>query len=150
MEADTGVDTLVTILCQENYNTQGQQMNFLGPVLSNLSQLPEERRHILDQQKCVIQRLVAFTEYGKSVVKRGGVVGTVRNCCFDTDHHDWLISDQVDIVPRLVLPLAGPATHTITEEEMDSLPVDLQYLDEEKKVESDVDIRYRLVPGRTN
>ena len=150
MEADIGVDTLVTILCQENYNTQGQQMNFLGPVLSNLSQLPEVRRHILDQQKCVIQRLVAFTEYGKSVVKRGGVVGTVRNCCFDTDHHDWLISDQVDIVPRLVLPLAGPATHTITEEEMDSLPVDLQYLDEEKKVESDVDIRYRLVPGRTN
>ena len=150
MEADIGVDTLVTILCQENYNSQGQQMNFLGPVLSNLSQLPEVRRHILDQQKCVIQRLVAFTEYGKSVVKRGGVVGTVRNCCFDTDHHDWLISDQVDIVPRLVLPLAGPATHTITEEEMDSLPVDLQYLDEEKKVESDVDIRYRLVPGRTN
>ena len=150
MEADIGVDTLVTILCQENYNTQGQQMNFLGPVLSNLSQLPEVRRHILDQQKCVIQRLVAFTEYGKSVVKRGGVVGTVRNCCFDTDHHDWLISDQVDIVPRLVLPLAGPATHTITEEEMDSLPVDLQYLDEEKKIESDVDIRYRLVPGRTN
>ena len=150
VEADIGVDTLVTILCQENYNSQGQQMNFLGPVLSNLSQLPEVRRHILDQQKCVIQRLVAFTEYGKSVVKRGGVVGTVRNCCFDTDHHDWLISDQVDIVPRLVLPLAGPATHTITEEEMDSLPVDLQYLDEEKKVESDVDIRYRLVPGRTN
>ena len=31
----------------------------------------------------------------------------VRNCCFDTEHHDWLISDKVDIVPRLVLPLAG-------------------------------------------
>ena len=65
MEADIGVDTLVTILCQESYNSQGQQMNFLGPVLSNLSQLPEVRKHILDQQKCVIQRLVAFTEYGK-------------------------------------------------------------------------------------
>jgi len=143
------VDTLVTILCQESYNSQGQQMNFLGPVLSNLSQLPEVRRHILDQQKCVIQRLVAFTEYGKSVVKRGGVVGTVRNCCFNTEHHDWLISDQVDIVPRLVLPLAGPATHTITEEEMDSLPVDLQYLDEEKKVESDVDIRIMLLESLT-
>ena len=76
-EAGIGVDTLVTILCQEKYNAHGQQMNFLGPVLSNLSQLPEVRKHILDRGRCVIQRLVAFTEYGKSVVKRGGVVGTV-------------------------------------------------------------------------
>ena len=71
------VDTLVTILCQEKYNTHDQEMNFLGPVLSNLSQLPEVRKHILDRGRCVIQRLVAFTEYSKSVVKRGGVVGTV-------------------------------------------------------------------------
>ena len=77
-EAGIGVDTLVTILCQEKYNAHGQQMNFLGPVLSNLSQLPEVRKHILDRGRCVIQRLVAFTEYGKSVVKRGGVVGTVN------------------------------------------------------------------------
>ena len=68
--AGIGVDTLVTILCQEKYNTHGQEMNFLGPVLSNLSQLPEVRKHILDRGRCVIQRLVAFTEYSKSVVKR--------------------------------------------------------------------------------
>ena len=79
--AGIGVDTLVTILCQEKYNAHGQEMNFLGPVLSNLSQLPDVRKHILDRGRCVIQRLVAFTEYSKSVVKRGGVVGTV-----------WLIS----------------------------------------------------------
>ena len=47
--AGIGVDTLVTILCQEKYNTHGQEMNFLGPVLSNLSQLPEVRKHILDR-----------------------------------------------------------------------------------------------------
>ena len=148
-ESNIGVDTLVNILCQEKFNTQNQEMNFLGPVLSNLSQLPEVRNHILDKSKCVIQRLVAFTEYSASVVKRGGVVGTIRNCCFDTDHHDWLISDKVDIVPRLVLPLAGPASDDITEEEMDSLPVDLQYLDEDKKVEGDVDIRIMLLESLT-
>ena len=64
--AGIGVDTLVTILCQEKYNTHGQEMNFLGPVLSNLSQLPEVRKHILDRGRCVIQRLVAFTEYSNS------------------------------------------------------------------------------------
>ena len=148
-ESNIGVDNLVSILCQEKYNSQGQEMNFLGPVLSNLSQLPEVRGHILDRNKCVIQRLVAFTEYPSSVVKRGGVVGTIRNCCFDPEHHDWLISDKVDIVPRLVIPLAGPATDSITEEEMESLPVDLQYLDEDKKVEGDVDIRIMLLESLT-
>merc|ERR1712126_368848 len=143
------VDSLVNILCQEKYNSGGQEMNFLGPVLSNLSQLPEVRNHILDRQKCVIQRLVAFTEYSASVVKRGGVVGTIRNCCFDTDHHDWLISDKVDIVPRLVLPLAGPAGDSITDEEMDSLPVDLQYLDEDKRIEKDLDVKIMLLESLT-
>ena len=149
VEAKIGVDHLVNILCQEKYNSGGQEMNFLGPVLSNLSQLPEVRNHILDRQKCVIQRLVAFTEYSASVVKRGGVVGTIRNCCFDTDHHDWLISDKVDIVPRLVLPLAGPAGDSISDEEMDSLPVDLQYLDEDKKIEKDVDVKIMLLESLT-
>ena len=149
VESGIGVDTLVNILCQEKYNAHGQEMNFLGPVLSNLSQLPDVRRHILEPGRCVIQRLVAFTEYAASVVKRGGVVGTVRNCCFDVEHHDWLISDKVDIVPRLVLPLAGPSSDAITDEEMESLPVDLQYLDEDKMIEADVDIRIMLLESLT-
>jgi len=144
-----GVDSLVTILCHEKYNNTGLEMNFLGPVLSNLSQLPQVRKQILDREKCVMQRLVAFTEYSASVVKRGGVVGTIRNCCFDTEHHQWLISNEVDIIPRLVLPLTGPSSESITEEEMDQLPVDLQYLDEEKKVEKDVDIKTMLLESLT-
>ena len=45
--ADIGVDSLVTILCQEKYNKTGLMMNYLGPVLSNLSQLPQVRKQIL-------------------------------------------------------------------------------------------------------
>ena len=97
----------------------------------------------------MIQRLVAFTEYSSSVVKRGGVVGTIRNCCFDTEHHQWLISDQVDILPRLLLPLAGPSPESITDEEMEKLPVDLQYLDDDKRVERDVDIKIMLLESLT-
>merc|ERR1712150_196598 len=70
----------------------------------------------------------AFTEYSASVVKRGGVVGTIRNCCFESEHHEWLVSNKVDIVPRLVLPLAGPSPESITQEEMDQLPVDIQIM----------------------
>lgn len=33
--------------------------------------------------RCVIQRLLPFTQFQASVVRRGGVIGTLRNCCFD-------------------------------------------------------------------
>jgi hypothetical protein len=39
------------------------------------------------------------------------------------------------------LPLAGPTPDTFDEEDVDKLPIDLQYLDEDKKVEEDADIR---------
>ena len=48
---------------------------------------------------------------------------------------------SVDLLPRLLLPLAGPTPDTFDEEDVDKLPIDLQYLDEDKKVEEDADIR---------
>lgn len=33
--------------------------------------------------RCVIQRLLPYTQYEESSTRRGGVVGTLRNCCFD-------------------------------------------------------------------
>jgi len=144
-----GVASLVNLLCQEGYNTAGQDLRFLGPVLSNLSQLLEVRKEILEPEKCVLQRLLPFTEYSKSIVKRGGVIGTIRNCCFDTEHHQWLMGPQVDIVPRLLLPLAGPTPEDLSDEDIEKLPVDLQYLDEDKSIESDIDIRTMLLEALT-
>lgn len=54
-----------------------------------------------------------------------------------------MISDSVDILPRLLLPLAGP--EEFDEDDMESLPVDLQYLEPDKERESDPDIRKMLV-----
>ncbi|NXS70759.1 HGH1 protein, partial [Pandion haliaetus] len=55
----------------------------LGPLLCNLSQLPEGRRGLLDRSRCSVQRLLPFTQYQDSVVHRRGVVGALRNCCFE-------------------------------------------------------------------
>lgn len=100
---------------------------------------------ILDKDAFVIQRLLPFTEYKPSRVRRGGIIGTLKNCCFDTDCHEWLLSDKVDILPRLLLPLAGPTPDDLTEEDIEMLPVDLQYLDEDKTVEEDPDLRKMLL-----
>ena len=61
----------------------------------------------------------------------------------NTDFHEWLLSDAVDILPHLLLPLAGP--EELDEDDMEKLPVDLQYLEPDKKRESDPDIRKMLV-----
>lgn len=142
LQEEVGLAQLVDIFCAEGYNKKAK-LHYLSPLLSNLTQLPEARNYLLDKDRCVIQRLFPFTQYQASVVRRGGVVGTLRNCCFDHAHHEWLLSDAVDVLPFLLLPLAGP--EELTEEENEGLPVDLQYLPDDKKREDDPDIRKMLL-----
>lgn len=71
------------------------------------------------------------------------MLGTLKNCCFDSEYHEWLLSDDVDILPRLLLPLAGP--EEFDDEDNEKLPADLQYLSEDKKREDDPDIRFVLL-----
>ena len=53
------------------------------------------------------------------------------------------MSDVVDILPHLLLPLAGP--EEFPEDDMEKLPPDLQYLDENKQRETDPVIRRMLL-----
>ncbi|XP_037089609.1 protein HGH1 homolog [Pollicipes pollicipes] len=146
-EGPVTVDDLVTALCQRDYNTAGCHLNYLGPLLSNLTQLPEARRYMLSRDRVLFQRLLPFTEYKESLVRRGGVVGAIKNCCFETESHLWLLGDEVDLLPRLLLPLTGPEPYD--DEDMEQLPVDLQYMDESKTREPDVDIRRILLEAMT-
>lgn len=60
-----------------------------------------------------------------------------------SEHHTWLLSSEVDILPHLLLPLAGP--EEFTDDEMDKLPPELQYLPESKVRDADLDIRRMLL-----
>ncbi|XP_060628784.2 protein HGH1 homolog [Anolis sagrei] len=118
-------------------------LHYLGPLLSNLSQLPEARKVLLDPSRCVIQKLLPFTQFMASDIRRGGIVGTLRNCCFEYRCHEWLLGEEVDLLPFLLLPLAGP--EEFPDDEMEKLPLDLQYLPPEKEREPDPDIRKMLL-----
>ncbi|CAK6439028.1 unnamed protein product [Pipistrellus nathusii] len=141
-EAGLGLERLVRALCTPGYNARAP-LHYLAPVLSNLSQRPAARAFLLDPHRCVVQRLLPLTQDPDSTVRRGGVVGTLRNCCFEHRHHEWLLGPEVDILPFLLLPLAGP--EDFSEEEMERLPVDLQYLPPDKQREPDADIRKMLI-----
>ncbi|XP_076180006.1 protein HGH1 homolog [Ptiloglossa arizonensis] len=136
-------DSIVAAFTAKQYNNTGAKLHYLGPVFSNLSQSSHVRRYLMDKDRSVIQRLLPFTEYADSVVRRGGIVGTLKNCCFDVQDHEWLLSPQVDILSYLLLPLAGP--EEFDDDDNDKLPVNLQYLPETKTRESDLDIRIMLL-----
>lgn len=135
----SGLPALVEKLCA----APAQAPPYLAPLLSSLCQLPEARQALLDRHSCLVQRLLPLTQYAGSAICRGGVVGTLRNCCFDYDCHEWLLSERVDLLPFLLLPLAGP--EEFPEDEMEKLPLDLQYLPPEKQREPDPDIRKMLL-----
>ncbi|KOC65244.1 FAM203 family protein [Habropoda laboriosa] len=136
-------DSIVAAFTAKQYNNTGAKLHYLGPVFSNLSQSPHVRRYLMDRDRSVIQRLLPFTEYTDSLIRRGGIVGTLKNCCFDVEDHEWLLSPEVDILSCLLLPLAGP--EEFDDEDNDKLPISLQYLPETKQREPDLDIRIILL-----
>ncbi|XP_075705594.1 protein HGH1 homolog [Rhinoderma darwinii] len=137
-----GLNALLEMICSPSYNAAAH-LHYLGPLMCNLTQLPEGRSFILDRSRCVLQRLLPYTHLQGSVVRRGGVVGTLRNCCFSHGDHAWLLGEDVDVLPFLLLPLAGGEEYT--EEEAEVLPPDLQYLPEDKQREPDPDVRKMLI-----
>lgn len=60
-----------------------------------------------------------------------------------SEYHEWLLSDKVDLLPRLLLPLAGP--EEFDDDDTDRLPDELQYLPSDKEREPDSDIRKMLL-----
>ncbi|XP_026549547.1 protein HGH1 homolog, partial [Notechis scutatus] len=137
-----GLGPLLEAFCAQDPRP-GAPWHQLGALLGNLSQLPEARDALLERSGGAVRRLLPFTQDAGSAARRRGVAGTLRNCCFDPRHHEWLLSEQVDLLPFLLLPLAGP--EEFPEDEMERLPLDLQYLPAEKQREPEADIRQMLL-----
>ena len=79
-EHDISVKRIVDVLCR----TDLEGRDYLAPFLSNLTQVSSIRQILLDHDRVVLQRILPLISYTKSVTRRGGIVGTVRNCCFET------------------------------------------------------------------
>ena len=71
---------LIGVFC----TSKTAKFHYLATVFSNISQLTSGRKLFLDRQQCVLQRLLPFVHFHDSVIRRGGIVGLVRNLCFET------------------------------------------------------------------
>lgn len=74
-------EKLLKVFCTENFN-KTNDLNYLAPFLCNLTQLESVRNLILEEVS-LIQRLLPYTTYKKSDIRRGGILGSIKNCCFN-------------------------------------------------------------------
>ncbi|KAJ0169503.1 hypothetical protein K1T71_015090 [Dendrolimus kikuchii] len=134
------LNDLLNVFVNTTFNKKGSNLNYLSPLFSNLSCNSRVRKWLVEESPYIpLIKLLPFCSYKESVIRRGGALGTVRNLSFDTELHDFLLSNDLDLLTYLLKPIMGNEEYI--DEEMDTLPISLQYLPKEKKRESDVDIR---------
>ena len=134
--------TLLKVFVKPGYNKKNCSLDHLASVFGNVAQLPIGRRVIMKSEGSIFQKLLPFTSH-ESQPRREGVAAMLRNCCFDETRHDWLLSEDVDLLTHLLLPLAGP--EELDDDDMEKLPDALQYLPDDKTREEDASIRLMLL-----
>ncbi|CAG8197343.1 unnamed protein product [Penicillium salamii] len=113
--------------------------DYLSYLFADLSQTEKGRAYFLERQDydgvVPITKLTVFTEHS-SDIRRKGVASTLKNVAFEVDSHPMLFAeDGANLLPYLLLPLAGPEELS-DEDTADMLP-DLQLLPPDKQRDSD-------------
>ncbi|KAK7206303.1 hypothetical protein BZA70DRAFT_276256 [Myxozyma melibiosi] len=116
--------------------------DYLAFVFADISRLNEGRKYFSTAQSyddvVPLSKLLVFTEYDNDV-RRAGVASTIKNTLFElSEHINLLDQESVNILPYLLLPLAGP--EDLPEDELDELPEELQLLPPDKTREKDHEI----------
>lgn len=132
----------VDAFCVKDYNKYAE-LSHLGSFLSNMTLLEGARRMLLDKERCSLQRILPCTVQLENKTRRAAAARILRNISFETDYHEWLLGKDVDIATHLLLPLAGP--EELSDEDMEQLPLDLQYLPSDKQREPDDTIKELLL-----
>ncbi|KAF9523371.1 hypothetical protein CPB83DRAFT_862976 [Crepidotus variabilis] len=147
--------------------TRKAELHFLANVFANMTVSPIGRNYFLSPQpvnlaepealEYPLAKIVIFTEHSNSV-RRGGVASTIKNCAFHAPGHRAMLSPEseqvalppvkepgpgIDVLPHLLLPLAGPEEFELDDQE--KLLEPLQFLPSTKTRESDSSIRLTLV-----
>lgn len=101
-----------------------------------------------------LSKIFVFTDH-PSLTRRRGVASVLKNVCFEIDSHPALLAltassaaeTDIDILPYLLLPLAGNETYP--PEEMEQMLPDLQLLPPDKEREADPEILLTHVESLT-
>eukprot|EP00252_Welwitschia_mirabilis_P006815 TRINITY_DN17715_c0_g1_i2.p1 TRINITY_DN17715_c0_g1~~TRINITY_DN17715_c0_g1_i2.p1 ORF type:complete len:296 (+),score=64.75 TRINITY_DN17715_c0_g1_i2:159-1046(+) len=112
----------------------------IGSVLVNISRTQTGRILLLDPKRSFLKQIIRQSD-STSILRRKGVSGTLRNCCFEVETQlpNFLVMAQF-LWPALLLPLAGKQAYS--EEDRRKMPLELASpLSHERETEKDPEIR---------
>eukprot|EP00250_Pteridium_aquilinum_P005202 c15335_g1_i2 orf=161-1129(+) len=101
----------------------GDQYEHVSSILVNVTRLESGRKLVLDPKKGLLKQILPQSD-SSSVIRRKGVISTVRNCCFEAENElaNILLCSQY-LWPALLLPLAGKQAYS--KEDTSKMPLEL-------------------------
>ncbi|KAL3682274.1 hypothetical protein R1sor_000296 [Riccia sorocarpa] len=135
------VSRLVRFFSRSSGDKKGEDaFEHVAAILVNLSRLKFGRKLILDQSRGLLKQILPQID-SRSLIRRQGVAGTVRNCCFEAEEDlPSLLLASSFLWPALLLPLAGKRAYS--EEDTAKMPLELATpLSFERAPEEDPQVR---------
>lgn len=106
------LDNLLEVFTRGYQHNNSAQFHFLACVFANLSATLEGAMffmaHSTVDNTPRLNRLLSCTE-NKDVIRRGGVISTLKNCCFCIELHSVVLEND-QFLTSILLPLCGNET----------------------------------------
>lgn len=122
----------------------GDPFEHAGFILVNISKLGAGRKFLLDTRRGLLKQILRQFD-ATSPIRRKGVSGTIRNCCFEAETllPNILLASEF-LWPALLLPVAGNKVYK--EEDTSKMPQELGIaLSMERELVSDPEIRVQAL-----
>lgn len=93
--------------------------------MGNVTQKSTGRKLFFESNDNLVQRILPFIHYEEEggFMRRAGAIGLLKNVCFDSTRHEYLL-EELKILPFILLPLTGP--EEFSDADNDKLPFELQ------------------------
>ncbi|XP_062111626.1 uncharacterized protein LOC133823063 [Humulus lupulus] len=114
---------LVRSFCRSSSETREDAFEHVGSILVNISKNKAGRELLLDPKRGLLKQMVRQFDSPNSL-RRKGVYGTVRNCCFEAENElqNLLLMSEF-LWPALLLPVAGNKVYS--EQDTSKMPLEL-------------------------
>lgn len=131
-----------TLLNKKEGDEKREHFAWIASILTNITKIKEGRQYILDKSKGLLLALLSHIN-NKNVIRKRGLLGMIRNCLFEFDYHEWLLSEEVDILTHLLLPLRG--SDVFSDKESEGMSPKLRNVPPNKTRESDRECRRMII-----
>ncbi|KAG0681362.1 hypothetical protein C6P42_004203 [Pichia californica] len=118
--------------------------DYLSYFFADLSRFKQGREYFVTEQEydnvIPLTKLLVFTEKWDAKIRREGVASTIKNSLFDIEKHLTFLNEPINILSYIMSPIALPGNKGLSDEEILDLPDELQFLDDDRKIEPLSDI----------